>query len=632
MPSKTREARGQTASTTAYELYGEKATEDIDSARGRRGSVVNGVVRTAASTAADLGWDRASPSGRGRNVDHRTAVTEAAELGWDKEDVHGRCILQRTVSSESKDLGLDKEEERGRKHLERKVSTENADHDIHQFYETEGLPLQQLRTMQAAKQKANMIVRTCVAQDPDGNGWVQKSVFLAAIEAAGVPLEDVDVHNVLEAMKGGLNKQGDNSEVARINVRYSGMVHRFETFLQRNTGSAVLPPNPRSPMRDRNESSHAMGGAAPQVNPRSPMRDRNESSHAVGVAAPSQPRAEPAWRNRNASSGAIAPVAREASPHDGTDPFEYLRITPPEEEARRERSSNNDRETCSLGWNPPDSPARKPLNLARMEPGVEEIASQIHMSRIDVAMCFRVFDVDVKGALSLKQLTGMLGSSKLKAVKLDGVGHVASQVASAIFKEAGKKEAGGRVDFNEVMLAVGGILAAAGDAEGRRFGEREGERRVPQSFGEHMIGVVNPPQPPQRRVAPYSRGEKVGFKRSQIMEDGLANSVMNSRSLTWGDGKDFTSAAVKIKHAFLAHNRRYSVENFGDSELSVRTGDVGNILYELGIIVNKKQLEYLLACAMGRGGGGINAEGRGGDYLSCRSLVAYLSELCGCQL
>ena len=96
------------------------------------------------------------------------------------------------------------------------------------------LPLQQLRTMQAAKQKANMIVGTCQAQDPDGNGWVQKSVFLAAIEAAGVPLEDVDVHNVLEAMK-----QDDNSEFASTNVRYTIFGARFETFLQINTGSAV---------------------------------------------------------------------------------------------------------------------------------------------------------------------------------------------------------------------------------------------------------------------------------------------------------------------------------------------------------------------------------------------------------
>jgi hypothetical protein len=48
---------------------------------------------------------------------------------------------------------------------------------------------------------------------------VEKPVFLGAIGAAGVELGEEDERNVWEAMKGGLNKQGDNSEFARKYIR-----------------------------------------------------------------------------------------------------------------------------------------------------------------------------------------------------------------------------------------------------------------------------------------------------------------------------------------------------------------------------------------------------------------------------
>ena len=60
------------------------------------------------------------------------------------------------------------------------------------------------------------------------------------------------------------------------------MVHRFETFIQRNTGTVKVPQNPSS-TRDRNESSGAIGPTAAGGTPEHimPKRNRNASSGAV---------------------------------------------------------------------------------------------------------------------------------------------------------------------------------------------------------------------------------------------------------------------------------------------------------------------------------------------------------------
>ena len=102
----------------------------------------------------------------------------------------------------------------------------NTLHIARRYYNSTGLPIAQLRVMNTIKRHANGIIRTCVAQDPDGNGWVERGMFLDAICGAGVELGQEDERNVWEAMKGGMNKQGDASEFAQKNVRYSGMVHR----------------------------------------------------------------------------------------------------------------------------------------------------------------------------------------------------------------------------------------------------------------------------------------------------------------------------------------------------------------------------------------------------------------------
>ena len=569
---------------------------------------------------------------------------------------------------------------------------------------------------------ANAIVRSCVSQDPEGNGWVLKPVFLAAVEAAGVTLTAADAENALEAMKGGRNRQGDSEEFAEKFVRYSGMVHRFDTFLQNNTGDlSSIPRNSAFKSAEPGGGEGLAAGRSQLAAGQSPrgirhdlgdpvlsplQRKQLDSTRREGPRDGGRPRDgggggggdNVAWKDGDddehgdAEHGDADPAESETSSRrrpnmdrmdrmdhmdrmdrpfnkgtrnpNGVDQFEYLKINAPSPPTITPRTSLTTGpsvlSTPLWDWNPPPRPAKAAFDLAEVEPTVADVCSAIHMGRTDVAMCFRQFDGDAKGALGAEELGRMLQSSKLKKLGLAKLDRLAGEVCEAIFSAAGKtskRGSGCRVDFNEIMLAVSGVLKAreeeareARDAETiqpgtAQYGENRNAKRPPQSFGEHQNSVANPAAGgaarPQRKAAFGYEGEnggaRVAFARSALMEESIANAVLNSRTLTVEDGGDFGSAAVKIRHAFLAHNRRYAVENGGDSELSVRSNDVGKVLYEVGVNLNKGQLVYLLKSVVGVNGGGggggaeedLSGDGDGGDYVSCRGLVLYLANLCG---
>jgi hypothetical protein len=147
----------RTASTESAELYGKKADKSIDTVVHRRSQ--HG--RTASTTSFELYGDAAdgsvAPGSRRKSMDSgRTVFSESKDLGWDEEKEAPHKAFSksgRLVSSESKDLGWDEEKPRGRNHTERTASTETSPQKqgVHQYYETQGLPIDQLRTMNTIK-------------------------------------------------------------------------------------------------------------------------------------------------------------------------------------------------------------------------------------------------------------------------------------------------------------------------------------------------------------------------------------------------------------------------------------------------------------------------------------------------
>ena len=116
------------------------------------------------------------------------------------------------------------------------------------------------------------------------------------------------------------------------------------------------------------------------------------------------------------------------------------------------------------------------------------------------------------------------------------------------------------------------------------------------------------------------------------MEESIARAVWSSRSLSIMDVSDFKAAAIKIRHVFVRHvsRGRDGIQSYG--ELSCREGDIGSILFELGIFLTDAQTEYVVGRCRANEGVGVAGGDMGavekrvvGSYIPCRSLVVFLA-------
>ncbi|GMH81618.1 hypothetical protein TrST_g8916 [Triparma strigata] len=469
------------------------------------------------------------------------------------------------------------------------------------------LSLEHRRTLHHVQAKANSIIRGCTAADADGEGVVSTSVFLNALKAVEIFITDQEQYHVLTAVKETAGK-----------VKYPSIVFNIDDYIRAHEAAVEIPQY--SPRRSEPEPTPAGKGTGVAV-----------SDHKMGT-------------HMNYDMG--------EDDDAGIDQFGYLRINAPSPKKIRVRSSKTNEESVlkeDLAWNVSsladrvhysrNSENNQDINLQL----TRDVANILFMERPAVAMCFRQYDDDNVGSLTASQVMEMLMSNRLKT-GLDGKVKLAKSISLELFEKAGKKpNTTDRLDFNEFVKVVGSILeeekkeksdltAETFQAGTSEYGERRNESRAPQSFEEHINYRVNPPV-----TVPMVHDKPKEFVRSQLMEESIARSVWSSRSLSIMETSNFQAAAIQIRHSFLRHLSKGSdAATQTYHELACRESDLNGIMYAVGIYLTDAQQDYIKMRCAEKGGGsdnmGMVEKNVVGSYVTCRSLVLFLSGICGLSL
>ncbi|GMH82115.1 hypothetical protein TL16_g09150 [Triparma laevis f. inornata] len=473
----------------------------------------------------------------------------------------------------------------------------------HQPDPSSTLSLEHRRALHHVQAKANSIIRGCTAADADGEGVVNTGIFLNALKAVEIYVSEQEQYHVLTAVK----EMGGK-------VKYPSIVFNIDDYIRAHEAAVEIPQY--SPKRGPAAAGKGTGVAV--------------EDHKMGT-------------HMNMDEG---------GEEGGIDQFEYLRINAPTPTKIRVRTSKTNEESVlkeDLAWNVSSLADR--VHYSRNSENNQDINLQLtrdlcnilFMERPAVAMCFRQYDDDNTGSLTANQVMEMLKSNRLKT-GLDGKVKLAKAISLELFEKAGKNpNTTDRLDFNEFVTVVGVILeeekkeksGQVGEtfqAGTSQYGERRNESRAPQSFEEHVNYRVNPPV-----TVPMVQNKPKEFVRSQLMEESIASSVWSSRSLSVMETSNFQAAAIQIRHAFLRHLSKGSdAATQAYHELACRETDLNSIMYAVGIYLTDAQQDYIKRRCEEKGGAsdnmGMVEKNVVGSYVTCRSLVLFLSGICGLSL
>ena len=100
---------------------------------------------------------------------------------------------------------------------------------------------------------------------------------------------------------------------------------------------------------------------------------------------------------------------------------------------------------------------------------------------------------------------------------------------------------------------------------------------------------------------------------------------------------NFQAAASQISHSFRRHLSKGSdavTQTY--HELACRESDLNSIMYAVGIYLTDAQQDYIKMRCAEKGGGsdnmGMVEKNVVGSYVTCKSLVLFLSGICGLSL